>query len=217
MKTKSLLIVVAAVISLANPASAALIAAWDANNTPATSVNPEPAPWDYHDNVIVSSMTMHGSVVAEFSGSPFRYKGFSGSIDTNNYLGFTVRPEVGYQMTLTDFSFVQPDYSGISYSWGYRIGGGAWDMFSGEITFDGTPAFRDFVFGSPIVTTEEVEFGFFASANTLESGLVVTLGVPNRNEIQVNGSVEAVPEPSSAILGVLGACAAISRRRRQAR
>ncbi len=215
LRTLSLAIVIAGALS--SNASADLIAAWDVQNTPHQFADPTPPPWDWHDDVTVSDFLMHGSVAVYGGVSPLIYDGFSSSISFENYVGFTVTPLAGKQMTLTNLTYIQPYQGADFYSWGYRVGDGAWNIFTGQIALTGSSALKNFVFTQPVVTTEAVEFGFFAATASPSTDVYVTIDSSNRNDIQLNGTVAAVPEPSTyALLLGAGAVALILARRRKA-
>lgn len=195
------------------PAHAALVVAWDMDQVPNGQF--DPASWDEDDHVTSSVLAAHGTV-QKFGNNPGSYWGYSTVIDTNNYLGFTVTPEAGYQLSLTDLVSRPGSDDGSlgSYQWGYRIntgsGFGAWTLSPVNSITPGAKTwnFADFS------TTGTVEFGFFANA-TDPSVVVKAAGPgPTGNELQLNGAVvTAVPEPSAAVLACLGALAAFRRRR----
>lgn len=190
--------------ALSSTASAALIAAWDLNNAPNMMDDPTPSPWDYDDNVTVSDITLHGSVTPTTSASAMIYSGFGSSISLTDYIGFTVTPNAGYQLTLTDLFTIRPGSGATTYSWGYRISNGEWNIFSGVLTPTGsTNQLAPFTFTTPIVTDQTVEFGYFASTASPSTQVFISVAASNRNDIQLNGTVAAVPEPSTYAL-ILG-------------
>jgi PEP-CTERM motif len=212
MKLNPLLACLAVQAALAISSHAALVVAWDMNNTPSGLTPPEA--WDQNDNVVVSTLNTHGNVY-QFNTTPGFYAGFGTTLNTTNYIGFTVTASQGFQMDLTDLSYVvsADDASLGSHQWGYRIdngsGFGAWTM-SPVLTNATAIKNWDFVDFS---TTGTVEFAFFATATATTNVVKPAAGVPNRNDLQLNGVVVTVPEPSSALLVSLGVLSTFRRRR----
>lgn len=196
-------------------APAAMIAEWDSS-----SITPGPGPYeayDYAAAVSVSDFGGHGSASAT---AQFRYRGWSTTIDLNNYCGFTVQATPGNALTITDLAFASSVSAGnvTAFQWGYRVnegaGFGAWTL--GELYESGDPGFG-FDAVSPkawdiadFTTTGVVEFGLFASSSDTTSSVIVS----QPQKLTLNGSIAAVPEPSAALLSVAGALVALRRRRR---
>jgi hypothetical protein len=210
--------------ALSGTASAELIAAWDLSNAPTNTADSAPPPWDFANHVTVSDFTFHGSTVAgPNSTSPMIWAGWGTTINLNNYVGFTVKANTGYQLNLTDLFYVNTGGIGsnnaTSFNWGYRVDGGSWTL-KGEVPYDGNADLVTWTFDQPIVTTGTVEIGFFSSATNLSGYTVPTLNL-NGNDISLNGTVTpaAVPEPSTIGFAAAGlaALAAIGRSRKAAR
>ncbi|WP_367872550.1 hypothetical protein [Luteolibacter sp. Populi] len=178
---------------------------------------------DYHDdlNDPTTFGPAAGSGVNRDTGVSF--SGFGTSINPLQYAGFKISALPDHELHLTQLVFGTLASSGgvrpvTSYSFGYRIdlnndgsySGAGEEWVMGKLY---TPVDSDFSLGNPfktwdlnIVTTGEVEFGLFASAPQANGRVVGT-------EISVLGDINAVPEPSAALLGALGGLALLRRRR----
>jgi MYXO-CTERM domain-containing protein len=213
MKSKSLLLGLTLAAALSSSASAALVVEWDANNIPNGTTNP--TAWDQDDHVTASTLDAHGTVHL-FGNTAAVYTGFSATLDTNNYLGFTIQANPGYELNLTDLAYIfdTRGNSGGDHEWGYRIdngsGYGNW-IFASQTTANQTALLNwDF---PDITTTGKVEFGFFAEVSDSSAEITPLAEVPGRDGLQLNGTVTPVPEASATLLGALGALAMLRRRR----
>jgi hypothetical protein len=153
--------------------------------------------------------------------------GWSLERNDNLYISFTITPQTSYQVTFTDLTSdprrVGTTDGPTSFYWGIRInegsGYGAW-TFSDVMTFGALGTFQPWDFAD-VTTSGSVQFGFFAYGGT-NPARGASPGAETGNyevqEISVNGSVSAVPEPSTVALCVAGAVFAlvIMRRRRAA-
>jgi len=181
-------------------------------------------PHDYLDGVSASSFQAHGSLTV--SATQLRIFGWGTAMSLTNYAGFTVTADPGFQMTLTDFQMSTAVSAGIvtAFKWGYRVddGGGFSDWTFDQTYSLGDPGFAyiglenaktwDF---ADFSTTGTVEFGLFASASTEGSTAQVLVSQPQ--DMFLNGSVSAVPEPSTyALIAIAGTAALILTRRRKA-
>ena len=210
---KSIVLSFAVLSVFISNAHSAVVAQWIAGNVGLTEVEPEP--WNYADNVAVSKLTVHGSIEKAAGTSRALWQGWTTTVhDTMNYLGFTITPEPGFQLSLTDLDSVpaNPRARGLGHSWGVRVnngsGFGAW-------TFQATQTENGYLneFLVPITTTGTVELGFFAWALTPEENYTPFLDTGGNYNLELNGTVSAVPEPSAALLAGLGALALLRRRR----
>jgi hypothetical protein len=217
MKVSSFLSIAAAIVTLSGTVShAATLASYSNLDNP--NNNPlQPNNWgDFVEKPSVLTGAA-GSGITKVDNQ--YYTGWSTSIDTSKYVGFTIVPTNGYQITVTDMSFrTRPADTNAqtSFVWGYRINEGAgfgqwnfgsiWNNDSANYTSSlaKTWDIPDFT------TTGTVEFGVFATTANASSMEIRTA--------QVNGTMApaaAVPEPSTwALLGLSATIAVIGFRRR---
>lgn len=177
------------------------------------------------NHTLTSSLTASAGLAMNAS-SPVA-TGWSLERNDNLYISFTITPQTGYQITLTDLTS-DPRRTGstdgpTSFYWGIRInegsGYGTW-TFSDVMTFGAAGVFHPWDFAD-VTTSGTVQLGFFAYGGTnpaRQAGPGQETGNYEVPEIAVNGSVSAVPEPSTVALCVAGAVFAlvIMRRRRVA-
>lgn len=225
---RTLSIALLCVGALSNTASAAVVATyWRSEQTTAT---PLPA-HDYLDGISASNLDKHGAVI---SGGQGQYTGWTDGVENpgaSNYVSFILEAEEGFQMTLTSINaYTAAVRRGAgpgavtdpitAYRWGFRVddGAGYGDWVFNPKTYtpaDGVPFrngsvdkgwdFEDFT------TSGKVEFGLFASASASTAAL--TFSDQNLN---VNGDVSAVPEPSTyALIIVAGLALMVFARRRK--
>lgn len=208
IKSRISLVAAAAVLAFANPASAALVAAWDAQDNRMWTN----AAVETHSKVTVTALTLHGTVT---QSSDYQFSGWSTSINPDNYVGFSVTPDEGYRLNLTNLLYAANNQHS-AFSWRYRVidgsGPGEWITLESR----GVGAYvGDLTFSAPIVSTDTVEFGWFASASNTVRGLTFWAGATGRtDELVLSGSVDAIPEPSALLLSGLGCFALLSRRRK---
>lgn len=196
-------------------ANAALVASFHSDDTPPFGSLAPVEPHDYADHLVVSSLLPQGSVTRV--NGEFEYRNWDTTMNPDDFIGFSVTVESGYQMTLTDldFSSVVTAGSVSTFQWGYRVddgsGFGAWNY--GTIYSTGNAGFasdiKEWDF-SDVAVTGTVQFALFAQAPNGTSG--VFLSQPG-GSLTLNGNVAAVPEPSAFLLAALGGLAAFRRRR----
>lgn len=143
--------------------------------------------------------------------------------ENNKYITFSLEPDPGFEMTLTSLQYTMtsggnaPNTSG----WGYSIGGGAF-VFQPTYAIPGTSTslvawdFDDFT------TTQTVVFRFWTYGATAVNNMTSTnsgsIRINNGNtsgdDLIVNGSLAAIPEPGAlAALGVGLVTLILARRR----
>jgi len=145
------------------------------------------------------------------------------SLDTTKlYTSFTLSADPGYELSLTGITFsssISGSASGAPKkgAWGYRIDNGSgfneWTTFTFDLPQSlilSTGSLLAWNFDTPITTPGIVEFGFWAWGGTTNRSVAVISIVDSglTDGFSVNGSVNAVPEPSTA--GLLISVAAIA-------
>ncbi len=220
MNTISTLIATATLMAATNLASAAFVVSY--RSTSDTN-SPTLAPFDWVDNIGTPSAlgpAAGSTVVRTDGGGLFLYAGWGSSIDMTKYAGFTVTADSGHQLNLTDLAFSVSASRATSYLLAYRVneGSGFGDWVQGTVFTASSPDFTNSFDSSTgglkvwnfddFSTTGTVEFGIFATATTTGRAVQV-LG----SNMELNGTVSAVPEPSAALLGALGGLAFFRRRR----
>ena len=147
------------------------------------------------------------------------------TLSTNtNYISFTVAPAAGYQLTLTslDYAMNGSNTGPGTDQWGFSTDGGStWTMESPfHVTYASVTSLSNWDFAD-VVATGSVELRFWAYGLTSINGGTSAANGTTRiqnitgNDLILNGTVAAVPEPSTLSLiglGVVGLLA-FSRRR----
>ncbi len=229
LRTLSIALALALAGALSSTASADVLTEFRGSGIPSAINTPIPA-YDWMDGITnVTSIVGHGTVTKKSSDGVFG--GWASTMDLNNYAGFSIIAEDGFSLTIDSIQHK----SGSSTASGPRMGSIA---FGYRIDADGAGAgtFGDWVLTTPLVfgdagfnsgtaqtwdldisTTGIVEFGFFGTLSATGRGdfnIISTTGSPG---IIVNGSVTAVPEPSTyGMILAAGLVALILARRRKA-
>jgi hypothetical protein len=146
--------------------------------------------------------------------------------ESNDYISFTVLASAsgpGYNANFTDLQYVVNGSNTAPGTgrWGYRIGSGAFtlqDTFSITFATPGSLATWDF---ADFSSSQAVEFRFWGyGATSINGGVAATTGtirISNiaNNDLVLNGSVTAIPEPSVVALAVLSGMVVLFFRRRR--
>jgi hypothetical protein len=206
-------------LGLSYQGNAAMITEFSPQNLPAV-FNAPVSPTDYADGVSSSNFVNHGT-----TRSGFGYFGWATTFSDSIYAGFTVQAEPGSSITLGSLSHGGVVTTSLvdAFRWGYRVdegsGYGAW-QFSNVISA-GDPGFGSVLSKTwdfaDFTTTGTVEFGFFAKQTGPDDPDNEIYGVANvatgNIKVALDGSVSAVPEPSTSLLGAIGVLALFRRRR----
>lgn len=133
--------------------------------------------------------------------------------ESNKYISFTLQASSGYEATFESIQYVingSPSGPGTG-RWGYSINGGSFvlqDTFTIPNSLPGSLATWDF---TDFTTDQDVEFRFWAYGTVSTSGGTsaaagsVRVANISGNDLVLNGSVAAIPEPSSlAFIGLVG-------------
>ena len=227
-KNVCIVAVVAALAFAVQPLRADVILGWEIQGEGATFV-----PTSFADTVIsgvITGSTYNGLARTGLTGANAgnSYNSSAWSISNvhsqnNDYIGFTVEADTGFELTLTTLQYVMngSNTGPNNGRWGYSVGGGAFtlqDPFTITFALPGSLATWDF---ADIQTTDSVEFRFWAYGATSINGVVSQSGGTARvgniagNDLVLNGTVAVVPEPGSLAMMGLGALGlwAFARRR----
>lgn len=227
----------AAVLSLLTTANAAVLVDWNLNtvtgpttNTAFTGVSSTVATVASH--VTVSDLTDASSSAAfdglnwsNFNTGPGKLNlwywdssndstfvtSTNGNGTPNNWLQFTITVAPGYELTLESINLAAwRNAAGAPANWRFDyFDGSAWQPFAAAHaeSSSGTGTFANVTFNGSLTADDELTLRFVAY------GTPGGTGVLHINQLVLNGTVSAVPEPSAALLGLLGAVALVRRRR----
>ncbi|HEV7300764.1 MAG TPA: PEP-CTERM sorting domain-containing protein [Tepidisphaeraceae bacterium] len=223
---KALSAIVVAAVGLTIPgteASAAVIASYDFNATP----SPRAASRDTEPNSVAGSfVTAGGGTISSGSNSAIQTyasitsQDANAAITNNDYFGFTVTPTVDYRMDLTNLTFesLTRFNSGTGTDVGFFVRSSV-DAFASDIaSFSQSAGIanasvqRDVQLTAAafqgLTTATEFRIYFYETVSSTESSDAFRV-----DNVVLNGTVAAVPEPASLGIAMIGGLALLARRR----
>lgn len=238
MKCSALFWTVLLVLSFGAGARGAVLLAWDAQGF--SSSSPWPENWSSSSQggtVSVASGILVDSGLGRGAGTSLaalnngwgvgaiNQTSLSGAVTDGDYVSFALSPQAGYGLSLAglDFTVRLPEAgwnAGTSrYQWQYKIGNGSFVDIGSPLALSGIwdtngvaqPALDLSGISALQNITAPVEFRLYAWG----TGGQFVFGRQSGNDLAVNGTVFAVPEPGRA--GLLGAAvfALLASRRRR--
>ncbi|MBA3849937.1 MAG: hypothetical protein C0502_08060 [Opitutus sp.] len=180
-------------------------------------------------NALTRNGVVYASAASSFNSSNWTN---SASLDMGsaNSISFTLAPLSGYQLTLSSLQFAMWGSSTAPKNgvWAYRIDNGAYTTLGTTTLGSSASTLTSLNFGSDATLTsaQSITLAFFSygagtagsigGASAVGSGGTIRIGNITGNDLVVNGSLTAVPEPSTyaAIIGGITLAAAVWRRRR---
>lgn len=134
----------------------------------------------------------------------------NGNGNPNNWLQFTLSADAGYLFTLTSVDIAAwRNGGGAPAAWSIQYHDGAgWVNFGSSHTETnaGDSIFRDVTYTGSVTSTA-LDLRFIATGPSGGSGNL------HINQLQFDGTVALIPEPTTALLGALGLLALLRRRR----
>ncbi len=212
MKINTPILVTSLLFSLIHCAPAAILSAFDFQASK-TGV------W-YQDPLVTTSIITPNGGLTRAGTSPNNITGWDVSptinVNSGKSLTYDISVADGYEMTLTSFEFgcnaIGTGATRLTLgAWGYRVDGGDWVL--NQFSLPSVNTFQTWTFSETVVVRDIIEFGFFAAGATQPGGIVQATGQRTGDDLIVNGTITAVPEPSSLLLGALASLAFLRRRR----
>ena len=227
-----------AIIAITNIASAAVLAGWDVNGIELDgSTAPNSAPYTLGatlgTNIASADLTLSSTVNPTTTADQYGVKIFgideqvtlAGAITVDHYIQFTIAASTNFILNLTSIEMNgQSSSTGansaafMSSVAGFTDGNelGLVTGVAGNIGGFDTDASG---FGAPIDLSgaayqgiSSVTFRFYGWDTTSGSGITYIRSLTG-DDLVINGTVAAVPEPSAALFGAIGALAFLLRRR----
>ncbi len=145
-------------------------------------------------------------------------------VNSTKNVTFDVSVDQGYQMTLTSFHFMANRTGGsgptrlTQGAYGYRVdngdGFGTWTLYNFALGAAGSS--YDWTFDAPVAVTGTIQFGFWAAGATQAGGIASPTGNGRTgDDMYAQGTISAIPEPSTYALIGLGGMALWAFKRRQ--
>ena len=216
--------VFAAGLALIAAARADILAAWDmsgvnASGTPVFTNTTSAAGITSNSTTLSLGSGVTPSATANtFGGTTFTANNLSGAVSSNDYLSWTIQADPGNLITITNVSwnFQRTTTGGSNLTLVSSYDGFTTDVF-GLTNFTGAAGGGDANFAVTTISgSNSVEFRIYAY-NAADSAGVDRFRNLAGNDLVVQGTITAIPEPASMLLfgtgvGVLG----LIRRRRHA-
>jgi hypothetical protein len=168
----------------------------------------------------LNALTRASGLTAESGSSMFNSTSWNTTNvfnESDDYISFSMQAQPGFEATYSSISYVLGASSTAPNTalWGYKIGGGSF-VFQSSFTLQNSiyigRASWDFL---DFATTEVVEFRFWVygaistglgSSTSAGTVRVRDLSTPTVNDLSVDGSLQAVPEPGTwGLLGIVAA------------
>lgn len=179
-----------------------------------------------------NTLTRGAGAAASSGSNSFRTTGFQNNgISTSNtdYFQVVLRANSGYQLSLSGITAnfagtaTYAASPGVSSQWAYSTDGSSFTLIGSPTTTIGTPAnnisynFSGVSALQNVSSTTSVTLRFYASGQTATGGWGFISSALGVNGLAINGTVTAIPEPSTyaALAGVLALGGVMWHRRRQ--
>jgi hypothetical protein len=221
-----------AILLMAPAGQAALIVNYDFAPAQASPIAGAPglAPYSVASNVAATSVALGAgtypartslNTASYLEYSPNGFNSVAAAVTGNAYWGFTVTPDAGYQMTLTDFTFYAR--GGGTSARGYAVRSSldnyATDLSTGSLAFTAFTPFTVTLGAAFSNLTDPVTFRMYSYSGSNNSTLYYEGFNTAANAglgPTLNGTISAMPEPATvAFLGLGAAGLWINRRRRR--
>jgi hypothetical protein len=224
-------LLLSAVCISATQLSAATLAAWDTNGLSGNATNV--AATTTATNLTVSVIS-RGSGLANITGtapgnlisaSGWNSTSLASAITVGDYLQFTITPASEYEVSFTtiDVNLRRTSTSANVYQWAYSLDGFATApaMIGSATSFTATTTggvAQTQLLISSISALQDVSgaasFRLYAWGGTGDSASNFGIGRITGDDLVIGGTVvEAIPEPSAAVLGAFGLLGILRRRR----
>lgn len=226
------LLTIAAALSLATHSQAALLATYLSGDN---NLNASFVADNLTASTIANQIDNNNPVRTDFGavtwGGDFRYAAngdtdataaFTGTAPpTTDYLGFTLTADAGFTIGLDTMTFdwgLGSNFGNMTTDFGYQIfasvDGGTWSLVGGDVIASATYEFGEFT-ALPTANVDMSGLATTADGGDVEVRLYSYSGGNTASHVLVFNQIEfnAIPEPSTTLLGGLGLLALLRRRR----